>query len=279
MERVTGAARFAGGDQAYLRDEQYRDPRRLADRTNLHLRYGTAPVPWFEWVAALVAVQEGHRILEVGCGAGTLWEQEAVETPPSVSLTLCDLSPGMVHEATTRASASGRFVSVTGRAADLQALPFESVSFDRVVANHMLYHLPDPTLGVAELARVMAPDGCVIVATNGASHMRELHEIEAEVFGAVALDRTVEKFGAEVGFSILRQHFADVHWLRYDDELHCTDPADVLAYACSSPPGEDATPEQRAALKAAIAARFDGGAGVMTITKDVGAFTCQQPLS
>ena len=42
-----------------------------------------------------------------------------------------------------------------GQPADLQALPFEDGTYDRVVANHMLYHLPDPRLGVAELARVV----------------------------------------------------------------------------------------------------------------------------
>lgn len=84
-------------------------------------------------------------------------------------------------------------------------------------------------------------------------------------------------FGAEIGFAMLREHFADVHWLQYDDVLRCTDSADVLSYSCSSLPAEEATAEQRRRLEAAIAARFAEGGGVMTITKDVGLFVCSSP--
>lgn len=275
---MSGASRFAGGDQAYLRDEQYRDASRLTARAELHLRYGTAVVPWLDWVRSCVDLQDGHTVLDAGCGAGWLWEEgSSVPLPSGVALSLCDLSPGMVEEATRRATAGGRFASVEGRPADVQALPLDDGAFDRVVANHMLYHLPDPALGVTELARVVRADGAVIVATNGQRHVRELHEVEAAVFGASALDHTVDIFGAEVGFAILRQRFAEVRWLRYEDQLRCTDLADVLAYSRSSPPGEDATPEQLQALEAAIAERFATGGGVMTITKDVGCFVCHRP--
>jgi SAM-dependent methyltransferase len=277
VERVSGASRFAGGDQAYLREEQYRDASRLTIRADLHVRYGTAEEPWFEWVRARLDLQEGHRVFEAGCGAGWLWEGASPPVPAGVELTLCDLSPGMVNEAVGRGQAAGTYASVEGRTADLQSLPFDAGSFDRVVANHMLYHLPDPQLGVAELARVVRPDGLVVVATNGRRHVQELHEIEASVFGPTALDHTVDVFGAEVGFGILRDHFADVRWFRHEDELHCTDPADVLAYSCSSPPGEDATPEQRHQLEAAIARCFELGNGVMRITKDSGCFVCHHP--
>jgi SAM-dependent methyltransferase len=199
MERVTGASRFAGGDQAYLREEQYRDPSRLTIRADLHVRYGTAEVPWFEWVRARLELQEGHRVFEAGCGAGWLWQGSSPPVPAAVELMLCDLSPGMVDEAVGRAREAAVYASVEGRTTDLQSLPFASGSFDRVVANHMLYHLPDPRLGVAELARVVRPDGLVVAATNGRRHVQELHEVEASVLGATSLDHTVDVFGAEVG--------------------------------------------------------------------------------
>ena len=223
---------------------------------------------------ARIDLLAGARVLDVGCGAGWLWSEGRGPLSPGVALTLCDLSSGMVEEAVQRASAGDRLASVDGRTADAQSLPFDAGSFDRVIANHMLYHLPDPELGVAELARVAAAGGILIVATNGRRHMQELHEVEAAVFGADSLDRTVDVFGAENGVAILREHFAEVRWEQFPDELRCTDPADVLAYSCSSPPGEDATPEQRAELQAALARRFKAGGGVMTITKDVGCFIC-----
>lgn len=270
-------SKFAGGDQRYLREEQYRDASRLAVRTSLHLRYGTAAVPWFDWVRSLADLQPHQQVLEVGCGSGALWDLGRHAESDGIELVLCDLSPGMVAEAVARASAIGRLGRVEGREVDAQALPFDDAAFDRVIANHMLYHLPDPALGVAELARVVRGDGLVVTATNGSHHMRELRELKSPIFGSPLVDPTVDVFGVDVGFGALREHFAEVRWVRYEDELRCTDPADVLAYACSTPPGEDATPAQRAALAEAIAAAFDEGGGVMRISKDVGCFVCRTP--
>jgi SAM-dependent methyltransferase len=159
--------------------------------------------------------------------------------------------------------------------ADVQGLPFADGSFDVVVANHMLYHAPDPEQAVRDLARVLRPDGRLLAATNGARHLRELGEIRAEVFGVMPLDDTVLAFGVESGQRILDGAFGVVEWQEYVDELRCTDPQDVLTFLLSVPPGEDATPEQRDQMVAAVAARFEQGNGVMTISKESGAFVCR----
>jgi ubiquinone/menaquinone biosynthesis C-methylase UbiE len=270
-------SQFAGGDQDYLRDVQYRNPDRLARRADLHAKYSTAAINWYDWVAGHFAIGAGHRVLEVGCGAGWLWERSTVGVPPGVSLTLSDYSAGMVDAAVGRVTATNRFASVDGRRADAQSLPFAGTSFDRIVANHMLYHLPEPDRGAAELARVVAPDGIVIAATNGRRHMRELWQIRGDVFDLAAVDQTVDVFGAETGFVILRDHFDDVRWFQSHDVLRCTDPADVLAYVCSTPPAEDANVDQLAQLEREVAAAFERGRGTMTITKDTGCFVCRRP--
>ncbi|MET0577255.1 MAG: class I SAM-dependent methyltransferase [Ilumatobacteraceae bacterium] len=267
-------SKFAGGDQEYLRTEQYADPSRLARRAGLHARYSTAETGWFPWLAAHVGLAEGSAVLEVGCGAGWMWADPDVTVPPGVELTLTDLSTGMVDEATTRVRATVRFGQVHGRVADAMALPFDDRSFDRVVAAHMLYHAPDPAQAVAELGRVVRADGNVIAATNGRRHMAQLREIEAAVFGPAVLDDTVEAFGVETGFPILRDHFREVRWLAFDDELRCTDPADVLSYVRSMPPGEHASETQVDELRAAIDQRFAVGGGTFVVTKDTGCFIC-----
>ena len=68
--------RVAGSAQAYLRDVQYRDSSRLAARARLHVKYGTAPVAWFPWLATQVDWPAGgpgargglRRRLDVGRG-------------------------------------------------------------------------------------------------------------------------------------------------------------------------------------------------------------------
>jgi len=270
-------AAFAGGDQDYLRDVQYTDSSKLAVRANLHVKYGKAT--WFPWWAQQVPWPATGSVLEVGCGAGWLWGEGAGEMPAGLDLTLTDLSPGMVTEAVARARAVGSFGVVTGRTANAEDLPFADRSFDVVAANHMLYHVPDPATGVAELARVVRPNGVVAVATNGWTHLTELWQIRAEVFAGLAgHDETVEVFGIETGEPMLREHFRSVSLHRYDDHLRCTDPADVVAFLCSTPPAEGAGPEVLARLEAAVAARFEAGGGVLEVTKDGGLFLCTDPL-
>jgi SAM-dependent methyltransferase len=265
----TRRSRFAGGDQAYLKDEQYCDPSRLAATTNLHLAYGTASVPWFDWVLQTAALSPGSSVLEVGCGGGALWASDRGQRS-ELALTLVDLSAGMVSAALEHASSGSHLV------ADVQRLPFDDASFDAVVANHMLYHAPVPPSAVAGLARVVRPGGLVVAATNGARHLVELSEIRAAIFGTPLLDDTVTTFGIESGARMLEAVFEDVRWVDYPDELVCTEPADVLAYLRSLPPAEDATGEQVAALQDAVDARLRHGRGSMVITKETGLFLCRR---
>jgi SAM-dependent methyltransferase len=217
-------------------------------------------------------------VLEVGCGAGWLWADAVADVPAGLDLTLTDLSPGMVAEAVERAAALGTFASVTGRPADVQDLPFASAAFAVVASNHMLYHVPDPAQGVAEIARVLRPDGTAAVATNGWSHLTELWQIRAEIFPELDdHDETVEVFGIETGEAILRARFGSVELRRYPDVLRCTDPADVVAFIASTPPTDTAGPEALEHLRTVVARRFDEGGGVLEVTKETGLFLCADP--
>jgi SAM-dependent methyltransferase len=266
-------------DPTYLRRVQYRDGSRLAARAQLHVKYGTAPVAWNPWLASQIAWPRHGRVLEVGCGPGWFWVEATAHLRPDLDVTLTDLSDGMVAEARAQVgrSRSGRAVALT---ADAQALPFDPGEFDVVVANHMLYHVPDPGLAVAELARVLRPGGTLLAATNGHRHLRELGEIRGAVFGGT--DQLVEAaraFGIESGERFLRERFGAVEWRGYQDELVCTDPSDVLAFITSTPPAADATEAERRELQAVVAERFGAGGGVLRITKESGAFVCGRPRS
>ena len=259
-------------DRDYLRHVQYNDGSRLSRRANLHAKYGSNQMPFFDWVGERLDLFEGADVLEVGCGTGWLWHESTFEVPPGTRLTLTDLSPGMAGEALSSIEDSRRVDSVAGHVADLQHLPFRDASFDRVIANHMLYHLPDPARGVAELARVVRPDGMVMAAANGLRHLRELAQIRADVFGGPSHDRMPEVFGPDNGFALFRAHFIEIRWYEYPDQLLCTDPADVLSHICSSPPAEGASADQLRRLTDAVTLAFETGGGQLSITKDVGCF-------
>jgi SAM-dependent methyltransferase len=267
---------FVECDQAYLRNVQYSDSTRLSARASLHVKCGTAPVAWFPWLASQVTWPRRARVLEVGCGTGWLWIEAAAHLPRDLDLTLTDLSEGMVIEALARVDSGRRHRRVVGGVADAQTLPCMEHHFDVAVANHMLYHVPEPAKAVAELRRVLRPEGLLVAATNGRGHLRELFEIRDDVFGRP--ETTVaDVFGIDIGHSILASGFDDVEWLPYEDRLVCYDPDDVVAFLASFPPAEDASPAQQERLAAAVRERFDAGGGVLEISKETGVFLCCEP--
>jgi SAM-dependent methyltransferase len=241
------------------------------------VKYRTAAVAWVPWLVAQLEWPPAGEILEVGCGPGWLWAEGAAQLPHGLRLTVTDLSSGMVDVARQRASALLQFEAVEARVADAQTLPFDDQAFDVVVANHMLYHVPDPGRAVAECARVLRPDGVFMAATNGPRHLRELWEVRSEVFGGPPTSAHTDVFGSLSGRSILEESFGHVEWREYEDVLRCTDPEDAIAFLTSSPPGEDASAQEVEDLRRAVRRRFDEGAGVFTISKESGIFLSRHP--
>jgi SAM-dependent methyltransferase len=267
----------AGAAQAYLRDVQYRDSSRLAARARLHVKYGTAPVAWFPWLARQVAWPSGARVLEVGCGAGWMWAEAAARLPGDLDLTLTDISPGMVREAVERVGSLGRYRRTRATVADVQDLPFCAAGFDVVVANYVLHHVPDATRALGEMARVVRPGGAVVVACVGDGHLTELHQIRREVFGDLGVDAFGSSFGATAGAEVLPGWFGEVRWQPYRDDLVCCDPDDVVAYLASTPPVEGASEVERGRVVATVRERFAAGGGRLRVSKDTGLFVCRRP--
>jgi SAM-dependent methyltransferase len=163
-------------------------------------------------------------VLEVGCGPGDVWRLNA-DRIPAIELTLSDLSPGMLDAARAAVGEeAARFVE-----ADAGSLPFPDGTFDLVVANHMLYHVPDRPQALRGLLRVLRPGGRLVASTNGTGHLAEL----AGLVGGNG-PRGFERFGLENGADQLRDAgFGDVTVERFDDALEITDVEPALAYARS----------------------------------------------
>ena len=261
---------FIGGDQSYLRDEQYGDGSKLSTRMSLHARFGTATTSFPDFAATLVDWGPSTRALDVGTGTGMFWTNRSA--PRSTRLTLVDLSPGMVAEAVERATSLG-FGDVTGREADAQDLPFDDASFDIVVANHMLYHVPDPGLALDEIARVLTADGVLIASTNGRGHMASLTGAIESVFGRAG-EGLADNFGIATGRPLLEARFGSVAWHDYDNELVVDDLRAALDYATSFPPGDTANADQRDQLLREFERRSSDG--VFRIVPETGAFVAQR---
>ena len=266
-----------GIDADYLRDKQYSDATNLNARIALHARFARADEPWYPWLAARVDWPEDGDVLEVGCGPGLLWSSIA-PLLPHLRLTLTDLSPGMLDEARSVVEPIGSLELVTTKACDAQDLPFPDLSFDVVVANHMLYHVPEPARAAGEFARVLRPDGVLLAATNGPDHLDVIADISQEVLGWSSLDFVDRRFGRSNGAAILSTAFEDVVWHHHPGKLVCDDPDAVIAYIRSSSAGQEAGESQLAALPEAVHRRFEAAGGAVTMKTDAGCFLARHSL-
>lgn len=206
--------------------EQYRTPANLQARISLHERFGTNPLRWQHWVFDHIQAPAAAWVVEIGCGPGTLWRDNRNRIPPDWHLLLTDLSPGMIQQAAHHLS---DLPNLSFSLADAQALPFADGSFDVVVANHMLYHVPDRARALAEFRRVLRPGGRFYAATNGKNHMTKIRELVQRFAPQTTLPRPMrERFTFEQGFEEIGQIFGEVKLHPYENRLVVTD-ADALA--------------------------------------------------
>lgn len=224
-------------DQNYLKDEQYRSADNLQARINLHRAFGTNTYPWQRWVFDQLRLKSGQKVLEIGCGPGSLWYENTALIPGQTSLFLGDLSIGMVQTALknlcqSRAELQNKDFSQHGFCIDVQHIPYAEASFDLVIANHMLYHAPDIEKAIAELRRVVKPDGKVVTATNGIGHMRQMGELlEKNIPGyRHGHYSQVRRYALENAPQLLLKSFSQVETVVYEDHLHVTSVQPFMDY-------------------------------------------------
>jgi len=264
-------------DQTHLLGEQYNTSANLSARSSLHERFSVNQQGWHPWVFdQLASLPESSRILELGCGPGWLWVHNRQRIPPGWEITLTDLSPGMIAQARQNLAAEGearfRFDVI-----DAQEIPYPDAAFDAVVANHMLYHVPDRPRALAEIRRVLKPGGQLLAATNGHNHMAELWEIVLQVTDATRdANRSEFHFGLESGREQLQPWFDVIERRDYPDALLVTEAEPLIAYAASSAlwgvQGDAAATERLAAhVRRQLASE-----GVIRINKNSGIFVARR---
>jgi ubiquinone/menaquinone biosynthesis C-methylase UbiE len=106
-----------------------------------------------EWIGT----RARGRVLEVAIGTG----RSLPFYPDAVELTGVDLSPEMLALARARAEELGRKVDL--REGDAESLPFDDAGFDTVVCELALCSIPRPRDAIAEMLRVLAPGGRLLL--------------------------------------------------------------------------------------------------------------------
>lgn len=263
-----------GADRGYLR-YQYADAQKFQVRVQTHATYSELPGDFMGWLVAQVGATPGSTLLDVGCGPGNYHP-----LLPGVRVTGCDASAGMLREAAAQALRLALDVRLV--AADAEALPFRDASFDYVMGNHMLYHVPDQAAALREMRRVIRPGGRVVLATNGPVHLEVLwamHETAAESAGYVSAGRLIDRRFTLADIGVVRSVFPSASVVARDDALVFPAPEPLLAYYATfmvdnidSPPTDGSHRPRILAAMQRIAREVIEREGRIRIPKTAGCF-------
>lgn len=258
----------------YLRDDQYKNAANLNARIELHRRFSINKYSFQRWVFDQFDLPENSRVLELGSGPGSLWLGNLDRIPPSWQVTLSDFSAGMVEEQRQNLANSShpfKFEQI-----DAASLPFDNASLDAVIANHMLYHVPDRPKAFSEIHRVLKPTGRFFAATNGKDHLKEFSELITSFNSSLKYDfaNSSSGFSLENGISQLSPYFSTIELRIYEDGLVVTEAEPLINYILSTKTARavlvgDKLIEFRQFVEQELASH-----GSIYLTKSTGLFIC-----
>jgi 2-polyprenyl-3-methyl-5-hydroxy-6-metoxy-1,4-benzoquinol methylase len=135
-----------------------------------HAQHTPAPdadAPWYRLIRGAVRPDvdlHGMRVLDVGCGLGSLTGWLATQPARPAAIVAADFSPVAVAKARER-FAGDAGTPVEWAVADIQSLEGFGTEFDTVFSCETIEHVPDPPLAVRQLARVLKPGGRLYLTT------------------------------------------------------------------------------------------------------------------
>lgn len=242
--------------------EQYKKTDNLNTRISIHDKYSTNKMGLANWYFTIYKVENGMRILELGCGTGTMWTEHKDVVKMCSHIVLSDLSEGMLAEAKNKI---GAFQNVEYKIIDIQEIPFDDDYFDIVIANYMLYHVPDIDKAVSEVSRVLKKGGYFYAGTAGENGIMET------IVKILGVDLTYENtFSLENGKEKLEPYFSRIDIKRYEDSLEVTNIDDLMDYIYSGITFKNACKMSEEEVRNKLLSCMEDG--ILRLPKDPGMF-------
>jgi ubiquinone/menaquinone biosynthesis C-methylase UbiE len=205
-----GLTRRRDGAAALVRSAAVQDPRTQAacthfDRWSASYEQDRA-ARWLREIQThgleMLGLQSNDVLLDLACGTGAAVREASAAVTRAVGF---DLSPAMIARAR---ELGGRLDNVEYMQGDVSGrLPFADGEFTAVLCTTAFHHFPRQRDTIAEMARVLAPDGRMVIADANRSH--------PAVFLVDLLLRVFQR--SHVGFRSPTQLRADLHAAGFAD--------------------------------------------------------------
>lgn len=158
---------------------------------------------WKRFALAALRLPPRARVLDLASGTGDLARRLAARRDVAF-LVACDRNEAMLRQGRRRLEDAGA-LGVRYAVADAEALPFADAAFDAVTIGFGLRNVTDPARALAEMRRVLAPAGVLVVLEFSRLRIRPLRPLyDLYSFGVlpalgalVARDRASYRYLAE----------------------------------------------------------------------------------
>lgn len=266
--------------------KQYIRSDNLEKRINIH-KYSTSDVNWYEYLLDKCDIKENMNILDIGCGNGMLWYRGRKVLPDNINIYLVDNSKAMLEKAKDLHLAEQNFYNdrkikfhyIIGNASNINELKeLNSKKFQRIMANHMLYHIEDTERKALFRAanNMLTDDGKFIASTIGKNHMREIFELASEYNKNIkAPEWFSQGFNLENGIEQLEEYFSDIKIFYHDNNLVVPNPRAIYDYLCSLPEIEKAMKRDKEAVEKFLKNKVSES-NPFYISKNTGLFTAKR---
>ncbi|QUI23892.1 methyltransferase domain-containing protein [Vallitalea pronyensis] len=242
------------------------------DCMRIHERFSTNNYGWRKWLYDQLGYMKNCHILDVGCGEAKLWSYNSQRLHDNMKVSLMDISEEVLNHARMNLKDDGKVFQF--HLGDAEELPYEDNTFDKVIADHMIYYVRHFKRALSEIHRVLKPNGKIYVSATGQAHLKELPRLLSHFNDDIRLTGfSLKRFNLENGKEHLSKWFQDVHLNKYGDSLMVTEVEPLLQYMLS------ATGNMRDILEGKLIDAFRGFLekrmeqdGGLHITKDIGLF-------
>ena len=265
-------------DAAWLH-EQYSDSSRLQTRIEAHRCFSERSESFAAWVVDGLDVGSDDLVLDAGCGYGACFDELRRRGARVVGIDRSTAMVGKTPQPGFTGSPLGLGVG------DLQALPIADGAMDRVLANYVLFHVPDVPQALREIRRVLRPGGRAVLTTNASDSQAvliELHRLAAQAAGYTPSPRRTLRF-TELDEPHVAAEFAQCRLDTWDDAFLFPTVSDALRYYATGPidsvADRPADNRHRAAITAEMSdliQREIARHGVLRVPKSAIRFTVQR---
>ena len=211
----------------------YSTGKHLGAKYEVMEKYGIHKETFENWVINKLGLTGKEKVLDIGAGNGRFSIPIGKMLKEKGGfLVACDLAEGVMTS--SQMETQTHMLPVLHMVADAENLPFLSNEFDMVMANHMLYHLPNLQKGLEEIRRVLKGTGTFLATTNSVKGMPEFFRLHQKTMRELGIPFDVKEndisFSLENGKQILTEYFSHVERWVYDAGFKVTQPEPVLQY-------------------------------------------------